>query len=123
MHHTRSLKAAFWESENKAYKAQTSMILRQICHDVVVLAAGTDERIHEDKEAIEALYHSDSNLDVSTEGNAVNSEIFARGLFSHRRSFMKIKSSQNGEITLLFTDIGKSCPSHKFLTSQIYLLM
>ena len=35
---------------------------------------------------------------------------------------MKIKSSQNGEITLLFTDIGKSCPSFKFLTSKICLL-
>ena len=35
---------------------------------------------------------------------------------------MKLKSSQNGEITLLLTDVGKSCPSHKFLTSQICLL-
>ena len=38
------------------------------------------------------------------------------------RSFVKIKSSRNGEITLLCTDIGKSCPSHKFLTLQICLL-
>ena len=30
------------------------------------------------------------------------------------RSFAKIKPSRNGEITLLFTDIGKSCPSHEF---------
>ena len=29
----------------------------------------------------------------------------------HMRSFMKIKSSGNGEITLLFTDLGNSCPS------------
>ena len=36
--------------------------------------------------------------------------------------FMKIKPSQNGEITLLFTDIGKSCPSRKFLMGQICLL-
>ena len=36
---------------------------------------------------------------------------------------MKIKSLRNGEITLLFTDIGESCPSRKFLTSQICLLM
>ena len=27
------------------------------------------------------------------------------------RSFVKIKSSRNGEITLSFTDVGKSCPS------------
>ena len=39
----------------------------------------------------------------------VNSEIFAK-LFI----FVKIKSSQFGAITLSFTDIGKSCPSHKF---------
>ena len=32
--------------------------------------------------------------------------------------FVKIKSSQNGEITLSFTDIGKSCPSSDFLMSQ-----
>ena len=36
------------------------------------------------------------------------------------RSFVKIKSLQNGEITLLFTDIGKSYPS--FLALQIRLL-
>ena len=35
---------------------------------------------------------------------------------------MKIKSSQNAEITLLFTDICKSCSSRKFLASQICLL-
>ena len=38
------------------------------------------------------------------------------------RSFLKIKSSRNGEITLSFTDIGKSCPSRKFFMSQIGLL-
>ena len=38
------------------------------------------------------------------------------------RSFVKIKSLQNGEITLLFTDIGKSYPSRKFLAWQIRLL-
>ena len=27
------------------------------------------------------------------------------------RSFVKIKSSRNAEITLSFTNIGKSCPS------------
>ena len=37
------------------------------------------------------------------------------------RSFVKIKSSQNGKITLPFTNIGKSCPSPNFLSSQICL--
>ena len=40
--------------------------------------------------------------------DTVNSEIFARVYFretSHRRSFVKIKSSRNGEIILPFTDI------------------
>ena len=31
--------------------------------------------------------------------------------------------SRNGEITLSSSDIGKSCPSREFLTSQICLLM
>ena len=39
------------------------------------------------------------------------------------RSFMKKKSSRNGEIILLFIDIGKSCHSCEYLTSQICLLM
>ena len=40
--------------------------------------------------------------------NAVNSEIFARVLFSRNmRSFVKIKSSRNAEITQSFTDLGK----------------
>ena len=38
------------------------------------------------------------------------------------RSFLKIKSSQNCEITLSFTDIEKSCPSREFLALQICLL-
>ena len=55
----------------------------------------------------------------------MNSEIFARVYFretSHLRSFMKIKSSQNGEITLSFTDKGKSSPCRELLTLQICLL-
>ena len=48
---------------------------------------------------------------------------FVRALFSQNvRSFVKIKPSRNGEITLSFTDIGKSCPSCAFLNSQICLL-
>ena len=38
------------------------------------------------------------------------------------RSFMKIKSTQIGEITLSFTDIGKSTSCREFSTSQIYVL-
>ena len=42
----------------------------------------------------------------------VNSEIFARVLFSRfMRSFEKIKPSRNGKITMSFNDIGKSCLS------------
>ena len=42
--------------------------------------------------------------------DSVNLEIFASVLFSrnYMPSFGKIKSSQNGEIILSFTDIGKS---------------
>ena len=39
------------------------------------------------------------------------------------RSFTKIKSSRNGEITLSFTDEGKSCPSRNILMSQICNLL
>ena len=57
-----------------------------------------------------------------TDNNTVNSEIFARVLFSqnlayvkfHMWSFVKAKSLRNGEITLSITEIGKSCPSHEF---------
>ena len=52
----------------------------------------------------------------------VNLENFARVYF-HMRSFVKIKPSRNGKITLSFTDIRISCPSREFLTSQICLLM
>ena len=34
--------------------------------------------------------------------------------------FVKMKSSNNGEITLSFTGIGKSCPSREFLTLQVF---
>ena len=51
---------------------------------------------------------------------------FARVFFfretSHMRSFVKVKSLRKGEITLWFTDLGKSCPSSDFLTLQICLL-
>ena len=36
------------------------------------------------------------------------------------RSFVKIKSSNNGEITLWFTGKGKSCPSREILTLQVF---
>ena len=47
---------------------------------------------------------------VELRSNTVNLEIFVR-------------VSRNGKITLSFTDIGISCPSREFLTSQICLLM
>ena len=37
------------------------------------------------------------------------------------QSFVKIKSLQNGEIILSFTDIGKSCHSGDFISTQIFL--
>ena len=39
------------------------------------------------------------------------------------RSFVKIKPSRKGKITLSFTDISKSCLSREFFTSLICLLM
>ena len=43
---------------------------------------------------------------------------FLRGFYFHESlhvpSFVKIKLSQNGEITLQIADIGISCHSHKF---------
>ena len=48
-----------------------------------------------------------------------------RVLFSQNFAYVKFrenKSSQNDETTLSFTDVSKSCPSHKFLISQICLL-
>ena len=46
----------------------------------------------------------------------VNSEFFAKALFSrnYMRSFVKIMPSQNGKITLSFTDLGKSCHCREF---------
>ena len=44
-------------------------------------------------------------------------------IFTKLRSFMKIKPSRNGKITLSFIDIGISCLSREFFTSLICLLM
>ena len=55
----------------------------------------------------------------------VNSENFLRLLFLRNftcAKFHENKSSPNGDTTLLFTDLGKSSPSHEFLMSQICLL-
>ena len=38
------------------------------------------------------------------------------------RSFLKIKSSRIGALTLLFTNKGKSCPVRNFFTYQMCLL-
>ena len=43
-------------------------------------------------------------------------------IFTHMRSFTKIKPSQFSEITLSFTDIGESCPYCEFSKSQICVL-
>ena len=57
------------------------------------------------------------------ESYTVNSDFFRGGfIFSKLPSLVKIKTSQNGEITLSFADVSKSCPSHKFLMWQICLL-
>ena len=55
----------------------------------------------------------------------VHSENFARVLFSRNfadAKFRKNKPLRNGEITLPFTDIGKSCLSRKVLRLQVCLL-
>ena len=60
------------------------------------------------------------------EFDTVNSEI-SRGFYfretSHMRSFVKMKTSRNGEITLSATDMGKSYPSSEIFRSQVCLLM
>ena len=52
---------------------------------------------------------------------------FSRGIYfretSHMRSFVKIKPSRNGKITLSFIDTGKPCLSGDFSTSLVCLLM
>ena len=44
----------------------------------------------------------------------VNSENFARTLFSQNFTFRESKTSRNGKITLSFIDIGKPCFSRDF---------
>ena len=51
--------------------------------------------------------------------------MFVKVLFSRNFAYAKFrenKPSRNGDITLSFTDICKSCPCHKILTWQICLL-
>ena len=50
------------------------------------------------------------------------SEFFVMVFFRIYAKFHENKPLLNGEITLLLSDIGKSCLSFKFLTSQICLL-
>ena len=57
--------------------------------------------------------------------NTVNSEIFARTLFSQNFAYAKFrenKPSRNGKITLSLFDIGKSCLNRETFTSIICLL-
>ena len=49
--------------------------------------------------------------------STVNSDIL------HMRRFVKLKSSQNDKITVLFTETGKSFPSREFKKALICLLM
>ena len=52
----------------------------------------------------------------------VNSEIYARVLFSRNFAYAKLGENKILQrITLPFTNIGKSCPSGNFLSSQICL--
>ena len=67
-----------------------------------------------------------SHVMAQIEHITIDSEIFVRFLFLQnfaQAKFRKIKYSRNGEINMLITDIGKSCPICKFLTLQICLLM
>ena len=46
-------------------------------------------------------------------------------LFSRNFTYAKFREHRtlgNGEITMSFTDVGKSCPSHEFLMSQMCFL-
>ena len=57
--------------------------------------------------------------------DTVNSELFARFYFretSQIRSFVRIKHSQNGEITLSVSDVGKSCSSREFECAKYVVL-
>ena len=54
----------------------------------------------------------------------VDSEIFTRVLFSQNFAYAKFRENKvlaksNGEITLSFVNMVKSCPSHEFIMSQI----
>ena len=51
----------------------------------------------------------------------VNSENFAKVYL--KRSFVKIKPSRIGDITLSFTDIGKSCPVREFYIAFLMCLL
>ena len=60
------------------------------------------------------IWYTLENFDGKT---TVNSEIFARVLFSQNFAYAKFrgnKTLQNGTITPLFSDIGKSCLSCEF---------
>ena len=55
----------------------------------------------------------------------VDSEIFSRVLLSRNFAYAKFRDNKilaKWRNHSVFTDIGKSCHSHDFFTSQIYLL-
>ena len=63
-------------------------------------------------------------IDVASDASFLYCKLgnFGEGFILAKLCFVKIKSLQNGEITLSFTNISKSYPRREFLTSQICLL-
>ena len=67
-----------------------------------------------------------SPFKLGDKSHTVNSEIFARPLFSRNLAYAKFcenKTLAKWQNTLSFMDIGKICLSRKFFTSLICLLM
>ena len=72
-----------------------------------------------------ASYHSNMLMDnICKQYTVLKIRNCSRGFYVretlHMRSFVKIKSSRNGELTLLFTDICKSCLRRDFLRRNMY---
>ena len=62
---------------------------------------------------------------LKTKCHTVNLEVFASVLISRSFAYAKFRENKNlakGDITLSFIEVGKSCLSREFLTSQICLL-
>ena len=73
---------------------------------------------------LKLILHVISNLSSMKWKKYCKFRNFSKGfIFAKLRSFVKIKSSRIGEITLSFTDIGISRPCHEFSRLQICVLM